>query len=101
MASASSVCLGYREERCGHLHGFPARRLPGESAYRAGVAQQSASASSLLTLRLRSLNGDPSRQLLVMDTTKDFDTVEIEKGAVLGALLRLNVPSRCVAPAVP
>ncbi|RYY63861.1 MAG: hypothetical protein EOO24_57015, partial [Comamonadaceae bacterium] len=72
------------------------------TTYLGGVAQESSNASALLSLQLLNLTGDPTRQLLVMNTTSNFDAVEIEKAAVLGALSSLNVHSMCVAPpAVP
>jgi hypothetical protein len=70
----------------------------GITTYLNGVTQESSVSGELLGLQLLNLSGDATRQLVIMNTTSDFDEVELEKGAVLGALSDLNVHSLCVAP---
>jgi hypothetical protein len=68
------------------------------TTYLNGVEQESGGSGGLLGLQLLNLTGDATKQLLYINTTSDFDQVEIEKAAVLGALSDLNVHALCVAP---
>lgn len=64
-----------------------------------GGAQESFVYGSLFGLQLITLFNDPSRFMLIVETTNNFDAVEISQGAVVGAWSSLDVYAMCVAPA--
>lgn len=64
-----------------------------------GGAQESFVYGSLLGLQLVTLFNDPSRFMLIVNTSNNFDAVEISQGAVVGALSSLDLYAMCVVPA--
>ncbi|MCR6654074.1 MAG: hypothetical protein NVV73_22495 [Cellvibrionaceae bacterium] len=63
-----------------------------------GTVQQTFGLGGLLDLQLLTLFNDPSRFMLIVETTNDFDAVEIAQGATVGLLSALDIYSMCVAP---
>ena len=68
------------------------------TTYLNGVAQETSDSGGLLGLQLLGLLNDNTRQLVVINTTQNFDEVEIEQAAVVGALSALDLYAVCVAP---
>ncbi len=68
------------------------------TTYLNGVSQESSTIQGLRRLQLLNTVGDASRQLVIMDTSAEFNAVELEKVATLGAISNLHVYSLCVAP---
>ncbi|WP_331350823.1 hypothetical protein [Cellvibrio sp. UBA7671] len=63
-----------------------------------GTQQQTFGLGSAVSLQLLGVFNEPNKYLLLVNTTNNFDSVEISQGAVVGALNSLDVYAMCVAP---
>lgn len=63
-----------------------------------GTQQQAYGLGSAVNLQLLNITGDATKYLLLVNTTNNFDSVEIAQSAVVGALNTLDVYAMCVAP---
>lgn len=62
-----------------------------------GTVRETFGLGTLVNLQLVTLFNDPSRFMLIVNTSSNFDAVEIGQSAVVGALGSLDVYAMCVA----